>query len=136
MNVGDYLTSEKMPTAYQDAFDAKFDMPALITITPKWDNGAGNEEKLERIITQKWIACYPEGYEAWTEQRRTGYPKLFKVFVNNSGNTIDTNIGIRRLPYPSDIQKSNPTQYNALKTALGGADNGGTRLWWDTGRNF
>lgn len=136
VNVGDYLTSEKMPTAYQDAFDAKFDMPALITITPKWDNGAGNEEKLERIITQKWIACYPEGYEAWTEQRRTGYPKLFKVFVNNSGNTIDTNIGIRRLPYPSDIQKSNPTQYNALKTALGGADNGGTRLWWDTGRNF
>ena len=57
-------------------------------------------------FTQKWIACYPEGYEAWTEQRRTGYPQLFKVFVNNSGGAIDTNIRIRRLPYPSDIQKT------------------------------
>lgn len=73
---------------------------------------------------------------AWTEQRRTGYPQLFKVFVNNSGGAIDTDIRIRRLPYPSDIQKNNPTQYSALKKALGGEDNGGTRLWWDTGRNF
>ena len=65
-----------------------------------------------------------------------GYPQLFKVFVNNSGGAIDTDIRIRRLPYPSDIQKNNPTQYSALKKALGGEDNGGTRLWWDTGRNF
>ena len=79
-----------------------------------WE-GASPEEQLERILTQKWIACYPEGYEAWTEQRRTGYPQLFKVFVNNSGGAIDTNIRIRRLPYPSDIQKNNPTQYSALK---------------------
>ena len=56
--------------------------------------------------------------------------------MNNSGGAIDTDIRIRRLPYPSDIQKNNPTQYSALKKALGGEDNGGTRLWWDTGRNF
>lgn len=56
---------------YADAFEAKYDMPALVTVTPKWDEGAANEAKLERIITQKWIACYPDGYEAWTEQPRT-----------------------------------------------------------------
>lgn len=136
VNVGDYLNSEAAAANYADAFEAKYDMPALVTVTPKWDEGAANEAKLERIITQKWIACYPDGYEAWAEQRRTGYPKLFKVFVNNSGNAIDTNVGIRRLPYPADLQKSNPEQYAALKGALGGVDNGGTRLWWDTGRNF
>lgn len=136
VNVGDYLTSDATPSDYVDAFEAKYDVKALIKVTPKWDGGASPEEQLERILTQKWIACYPEGYEAWTEQRRTGYPQLFKVFVNNSGGAIDTNIRIRRLPYPSDIQKNNPTQYSALKKALGGEDNGGTRLWWDTGRNF
>ena len=136
VDVEGYLTSTATPVDYVDAFDAKFNMSALITVTPKWDVAATPEEQLERIITQKWIACYPEGCEAWTEQRRTGYPKLFKVFENNSGEVIDTQIGIRRLPYPADIQKSNPTQYAALLKALGGADNGGQRLWWDTGRNF
>lgn len=136
VNVGDYLSSEAVPSNYADAFEAKYDMPALITVTPKWEAGATPEQRLEKIITQKWIACYPEGYEAWTEQRRTGYPQLFKVFVNNSGGAISTDTRIRRLPYPTDVQKNNPTQYSALTKALGGADNGGTRLWWDKGVNF
>ena len=94
-----------------------------------------DEEQLEKIITQKWIACWPEGMEAWTEQRRTGYPKLFKVQTNNSNGTIDTDIMIRRLPFSQDDAKKDPEQYKNLCTALGGADNGGTRLWWDTGKN-
>jgi hypothetical protein len=89
----------------------------------------------EKIITQKWIACWPEGMEAWAEQRRTGYPKLFKVQTNNSNGTIDTDIMIRRLPFSQDDAKKDPEQYKNLCTALGGADNGGTRLWWDTGKN-
>ena len=47
-------------------------MKALITTTPDFDDAANQEEQLEKIITQKWIACWPEGMEAWTEQRRTG----------------------------------------------------------------
>ena len=47
-------------------------MKAVSTITPKWDENASKEVKLERIITQKWLALYPEGAEAWAEQRRTG----------------------------------------------------------------
>lgn len=135
-NVSDYLASEKVPTDYKDAFDKKFDVPAASTVTPKWDNALSNEQKLEKIITQKWLAIYPEGCEAWTEQRRTGYPKLFKVAVNNSGGTIDTDIMIRRLFYPQALISDNPTQYGQLTQALGGPDTGGTRLWWDTGRNF
>ena len=86
--VSDYLESDNIPAAYVDVFDAKFNADAPSTITPKWDNTADKEEKLERIITQKWLALYPEGCEAWAEQRRTGYPRLIKVAVNNSGNTI------------------------------------------------
>lgn len=41
---------------------------------------------------------------------------------------------IRRLPFSQDDAKKDPEQYKNLCTALGGADNGGTRLWWDTGK--
>ena len=90
------------------------------------------EEKLERIITQKWIAIYPDGQEAWSEFRRTAYPKVFPVMINNSGGTINTNKQVRRIPYPASEYRNNANNVNnAVSTLLGGADNGGTQLWWD-----
>ncbi|MGL5979943.1 MAG: SusD/RagB family nutrient-binding outer membrane lipoprotein [Phocaeicola sp.] len=133
--VAEYLGSEEKPSDYLDAFDKTFDVKATTDITPKWDNTADREKQLEQIITQKWIAMYPEGCEAWAEQRRTGYPKLFKVAVNNSNGVIDTDVMIRRAPFPQAYISSNPTLYNKLKEQLKGEDNGGTRLWWDTGIN-
>ena len=83
------------------------------------------------------IAMYPEGCEAWAEQRRTGYPRLFPVRFNHSkGQSIDTETMIRRLPYPATLETSDPEQYEMLLKELGGPDHGGTRLWWDTGCNF
>lgn len=133
--LNDYLTSTNTPAKFKDALDARFDVDAMTDITPKWDDADSNEKKLERIITQKWIACYPEGAEAWAEQRRTGYPKLFKVYDNSSNGAIDTDIMIRRLPFPAALQSDNPDQYNKLLQLLGGTNNGGTRLWWDVGQN-
>lgn len=135
----DYLASDNTPADYKDvASKGKVgkDMTALIEVSPKWDETAEPEIKLEKIITQKWLACWPESYEAWTEQRRTGYPKLFKVQTNASKD-IDTDAMIRRLPFSTDAAGNDPAQYTELVNKLGGADNGGTRLWWDTGRkNF
>lgn len=133
--VSEYLESENTPADYIDAFNKDFDAKATTTITPKWDNGASIENKLERIITQKWLALYPEGCEAWAEQRRTGYPKLFKVTVNNSGNAISTDDMIRRVFFNQDYKTDNPKLYNALVDKLNGADTGATRLWWDAGKN-
>lgn len=105
--------------------------PNLSTVTIKWDNSATFEKNLERIITQKWIAIYPDGQEAWSEFRRTGYPKLFPVIVNNSGGTISTTDFIRRLPIPSKYQNNNKPAYDKALATLGGPDTGGTKLWWD-----
>lgn len=131
-----YLKSTRTPVGYKDAFNSAYDIQAVGTVSPAWDDAASREEKLEKIITQKWIACYPEGCEAWAEQRRTGYPRLFPVEVNDSRGQIDSRLGPRRLNFHVGIQTANPEQYAALKTALAGPDNCGTRLWWDTGRNF
>ena len=70
-----YLESDRKPSDYVDAFKAANNVKAVNTLTPKWDDAAGNEDKLGRIITQKWLAMFPEGGEAWAEQRRTGYPR-------------------------------------------------------------
>ena len=78
---------------------------------------------------------YPEGCEAWAEQRRTGYLQILQVAVNNSNGAISTTEMIRRIFFPQDLSSTEATLYNALVSQLGGADNGGTRLWWDAGQN-
>jgi hypothetical protein len=103
--------------------------PYLSTITIKWDAAATFNENLERIITQKWISMYPDGQEAWSEFRRTGFPKLFPVIVNSSGGKISSTTFIRRINMPT-AEANNPALAAAIAT-LGGPDNGGTRLWWD-----
>jgi len=132
-----YLESDASAADYRDPIAPENDIAARCRVSPRWDESAAAEIGLERIITQKWIAMYPEGCEAWAEQRRTGYPRLFPVRFNHSkGQSIDTETMIRRLPYPATLETSDPEQYEMLLKELGGPDHGGTRLWWDTGRNF
>ena len=103
----------------------------LSTITIKWNDADVFEKKLERIITQKWISMFPDGQEAWSEFRRTGYPKLFPVVINNSAGKISTAVFIRRINIPPDEYLTNPKGVERAIRTLKGPDNGGTRLWWD-----
>lgn len=133
----DYLQSTRLAADYTDAFEPDNDMEARCRVSPAWIETASDEIKLEKIITQKWLALFPEGCEAWAEQRRTGYPRLFPVRINNSKNgCIDTKTMIRRLNFPSDLTDMEAGLYEALTEALGKPDHAGSRLWWDTGRNF
>lgn len=101
------------------------------TITIAYDESADFETNLERIATQKWIALFPNGPEAWAEYRRLHYPKLLTPANNGSNGTVDTDRQIRRVPFPVSEQTENPDGYRSGVEALGGADNAGTRLWWD-----
>jgi len=103
--------------------------PNLSTISKQWGGTAA--EQLEKIITQKWIALFPDGIEAWSEFRRTGYPKLWPVIKNFSGGDIPAGEFVKRLPYPSSLTTTAPQQYAAALTLLGGADKGNTKLWWN-----
>ncbi len=121
------------PQDYIDTFNPSNNIAAVSDITIAWDNAASNEEKLERIITQKWIAMFPEGQEAWSEYRRTGYPKIFPVVSNQSAGAIDTDIQIRRIPFVDSELSTNAAGVTGAISKLGGPDHGGTRLWWDVG---
>lgn len=110
---------------------SSYNSSAPSNITIAWDANADFEVNLERIITQKWIAGYPNGPEAWAEFRRTGYPKLFPVVSNNSSGTINTNVQVRRIPYPQSEYTLNNNGVLSGVAKLNGPDNGGTKLWWD-----
>lgn len=118
------------PELYKDPMGLNSYTGQTSDITIAWDNSASTEKNLERIITQKWIANFPLGLEAWSEYRRTGYPKLMPVVVNNSGGIVNSQRGARRLYYPQEERQNNLTNYTSALQLLGGADNMATDVWW------
>lgn len=130
-----YLADDtSKPADYTDPKNTRYNAPAASQVTVKWNDSASNEEKLEKIITQKWIAMFPDGAEAWAEFRRTGYPKLLPIEENYSSGEIDSNIRIRRLSFPQNEETgSNKSEVLKAVSFLKGKDSPGTRLWWDTG---
>ena len=133
--VADYMSSGLKPSAYSFHLTnpgVNVDVPAVTQATTEWTGT--DEEKLEKIMIQKWIALYPNGQEAWTEYRRTGYPKLHSVVTNYSNGEIDSEVGIRRMRFPTNKSTSAEDIANlesARKLLRGGLDKAGTRLWWD-----
>ena len=97
-----------------------------------WNEGDDNEVKLEKIITQKYLALFPLSTEAWAELRRTGYPKLFPVQNTEDGDgSIKDGDMIRRIPWvPTDPAGKEMVNKSGIP-ALGGPDKQATRLWWD-----
>jgi len=86
-----------------------------------------HNQKLEKIQTQKWLNFYMNnGYEAWAEWRRTGYPVL--VPARDAANA-DKQIP-RRQAYPKTESDLNKANYDAAVAAQG-PDALSTRLWWD-----
>ena len=117
-----------IPAAFSDDGNG---ISAVSTITIKWDDAALDPVKQERILTQKWLALYPLGHEAWAEHRRTGYPRFFpSSIVHNTDATLRTR-GASRIPYGPMEAQNNRENYDRAVQLLGGPDAYGTRLWWD-----
>lgn len=133
--------------AYVDPQGLTPDMPSVTKIGVKWNEGDSKETKLEKIITQKYIASFPYSYESWVDLRRTGYPKLFPILnTEHSDGTIKPgdpkvqtadNI-MRRIPWvPVDPQTKegiNATGIPALSEDTNNkpaTDTQMQRLWWD-----
>ena len=133
--------------AYVDPQGLTPDMPSVTKIGVKWNEGDSKETKLEKIITQKYIASFPYSYESWVDLRRTGYPKLFPVLnTEHSDGTIKPgdpkvqtadNI-MRRIPWVSDDPQTKEdikaTGIPALSEDTNNkpaTDTQMQRLWWD-----
>lgn len=143
--VDDYLNVEAPKgIAYVDPQGLTPDMKPVTKIGVKWDEKDSPEVKLEKIITQKYIASFPYSYESWVDLRRVGYPKLFPILgVADSDGTIgagDSKVQtkeniMRRIPWASDDPQTKADIEETGLPALGegASDTQGQHLWWDNG---
>ncbi|ERM81005.1 hypothetical protein P872_12010 [Rhodonellum psychrophilum GCM71 = DSM 17998] len=82
----------------------------------------------ETIMTQKWLALFGQGVEAWTEYRRTGFP----IMPPAHPNAVFSNDGIlpTRIEYPTAEYSLNRDNLEEGLRKLGGDDNMRSPLWW------
>lgn len=123
---------------YVDYYDKENNLDGRVTVGVKWDETDDPEVKLEKIITQKWFANFPMSLEAWTTFRRTGYPRLFPVKINqwNYSGKPDNEIQIRRIPWgDTPITTEEVKNYNEellpAVTKDGGQNLANSPLFWD-----
>lgn len=126
----EYLQSEAKPAAYTDPYKSSNSCAAVSTVSPMYNESASESVNLERILVQKWIASFPNGWERWGDFRRTGYPKMFPVVDNRNTDGVNSNKGMRRIPYSENEKNTNPANVSAAIGLLGGPDTGATDLWW------
>lgn len=118
---------------YEDAIKASMEQWGVYTTDADFTNyinGADvaytDAKALQLIGTQKWVALFYQGYEAWAEWRRTGFPVLKPAAkaLNTSGQIP------RRMAYPTSEPTLNKANYDeAVKRQ--GADVQETKVWWD-----
>lgn len=110
--------------------------------TAAYTHTSGNYNTvLDKIITQKWIALFPEcGWEAWADHRRLQMPKFIPFENVNTqwfpgtydGTDVPQNY-IRRAAYPVSEQTLNKENLDKALQPLGGSYTGYVRkpMWWD-----
>ncbi len=103
-------------------------MAAVNTVPIKFDAGRG----MEQIITQKWLALYPDGWEAWAVKRVTGFPITYDR-LNSENPNVAANETMRKMKYVTSEFDNNRAAVDAAIQfpENGGQDNGSVRVWWD-----
>jgi hypothetical protein len=140
VDIGSYLSVTTNPEHYHDPHNAdlSFDLSSASAggeVTVAWERTTTFAARLEAIITQKWLANFPLGFEAWCDFRRTGYPRLMPAAANLSsaatGGMVDDIRMARRLPYPVSEYNTNPIHIqNAVQYLLNAPDELSTDIWW------
>jgi hypothetical protein len=115
---------------YNAAVTASFDYwgapgAAAYLAKPEVNYATASGDWKGKIGTQKWIALYNRGFDAWLEWRRLDAPQLNPPAVEGLDLTLPT-----RLIYPVNEQTLNGANRAAAAAAIGG-DESSTKLWWD-----
>ena len=115
--------------------DAKYyttdnDKTYITTGKVAWGAETTTDGHFKQIMTQKWLALYPDGNEAWAEFRRTGLPELTPV-VTSLESTLPAGTFVKKLRYTDDELRENPNASDKTLNQNQG-DGMNVRVWWDT----
>lgn len=124
--VNAYINSNNTPVAPGDGLMS----PPVSTVPIAF--AADQATELQQIATQKWLAIYPDGIEAWADWRRSHVMKLYPVVNSDNPDISNTSTQwIRRIPFLLSEQQTNAAAVQAAGALLGGPDKVTTPLWWD-----
>ena len=123
---------------YDDAVTANFarngvSVGSLLTGAYSYPVSGTLNQKIEAIITQKWVASFPgNGFEAFFEKNRTGYPLTSSVSQSNAGyipgqlayavNGSTAGLFPKRIVYPLSERNGNPNTPTLVPIT--------TPVWW------
>lgn len=119
-----YIKSDLIPVKPEDYHDS----PAVASTPVAWSSSVDIQR--EQIGIQKWLAIFPDGMEAWSEFRRSGFPKMYDLLVSENDD-LPVGSFIKRMPYPLTEETNNLEELEKGRAMLGGPDNAATALWWD-----
>jgi hypothetical protein len=127
-----YITSTATPIA-PGAYTEDGTDTAVSNVPIAWS--ADPTMEIRQIMTQKWLALFPDGMEAWADYRRSHVLPLYAVI--HSDNPLITNTStqwLRRIPFLLSEKQTNGGAVAAAVSLLGNGkpDNELTPLWWDT----
>lgn len=124
--ISSYINGVSLPIALGDVNST----PALTNIPVAF--AATLAQQREQVGTQKWLALYPYSPEAWSEFRRTGFPKLYpRLNSDNTDSPASDPASVRRTTYPPIEAAVNPQGLASGVSKLGGADKTNTKVWWN-----
>lgn len=80
----------------------------------------------KQVINEEiWVASFPDGWNAWANQRRSGYPMLSPAPDAVNGGVIPT-----RYKYPNEEKNSNTSNYQNGVASLSPAEDNNTSKPW------
>ncbi len=122
-----YINSTNTPIAPGDGLNS----PPVSTIPVLFDP-SNTANQLQQIATQKWLAIYPDGVEAWADYRRGHYMLQYPVVNSDNPDISNTSTQwMRRVTFLLSEQQNNGPAVTAAVGLLGGPDKVTTALWWD-----
>ncbi|EPR65855.1 SusD/RagB family nutrient-binding outer membrane lipoprotein [Cyclobacterium qasimii] len=127
-----YINSTNTPSDVSYSYKPEWNIAAMSDIPVAFKTGGTSEEQLEQIGTQKWIAIYPDGWEAWAELRRTNFPKPFPRLTSDNLDVAKDEV-MPRLIFVSGEYSNNIEAVEAAEEfpELVGGNLNSTKLWWD-----
>ena len=98
---------------------------SLMDLLEALENDTKFEGDLEKILTQKWLALFNNGHEAWFNIRRMGIPSLQVAADNLNGDQYPV-----RYRYPQTEQAANNAHRLEAAGRIGG-DTYNSPGWWE-----
>ncbi|WP_369752527.1 SusD/RagB family nutrient-binding outer membrane lipoprotein [Flavobacterium sp. WC2409] len=125
-NQRNLITSGSAKTYYDTAVEASFKQWNVIMPTDYLTTTAPYSATSEVLYTQKWLALYHTGVEAWLDWKRTGKPSFIKAGPGSKNNGKVP----RRIMYPS-LEQSVNAENNSEALQKMGSDDINVKVWWD-----